>query len=67
MKCKACNGTLSSGEQTLDARTKELNDICNECLMAGMNDSEFDMIKCAIDMVELDTEDLSSEPKPADV
>lgn len=53
MKCKACNNTLTEGEQTLDPRTKELNAICNVCLDAGMLESEFDLLKYALDVEEL--------------
>ena len=48
MKCKACNDTLTEGEQTLDPRTGELNTICNDCLAAGMLESEFDLLKSAL-------------------
>lgn len=62
MKCKACNKTLSQGEQTLDNRTGELNDMCNECINAAMLEHEFDIIKTAIDMTAfLNKEEVTNE------
>ena len=50
MKCKACNGNLTEGEQTLDSRTKELNDMCNVCVDAGLLEHEFESIMVMIDI-----------------